>query len=159
MTTKYSRTPEVTDKRPKPKRYFLNIARVVATRATCPRLHVGAVLVSETGNIIGTGYNGAPVGFPHCSEEGCEVEGNHCVRSVHAEVNAIAQAALEGHVTAWATLYCTHTPCRACLQVAVNAGITNFVYAKEYGDTYYAKQLAAIDVISLEHYSLGGGKQ
>lgn len=102
--------------------YFHSIAAMVATRATCPRLSVGAVLVRNR-QIISTGYNGAPRGLDHCDEIGCFMEAGHCIRAVHAEVNVVAQAARNGINTDGAKLYVTHTPCKRCAAVLINAGI------------------------------------
>ena len=84
--------------------YFISIAREVARRATCPRASVGAVIVKNN-RILSTGYNGAPAGKPHCSDVGCFLVNNHCTRAVHAESNAIAQAAKHGIPLEGATLY------------------------------------------------------
>ena len=115
--------------------YFLNIAGVVAARSTCLHRKVGAVLVRDN-QIIATGYNGAPTGEPHCSEVGClkpeHGAGMERCRAVHAEVNAIIQAAIHGVSVAGATLYCTHSPCPICEKILKNARITNIVYDEEY---------------------------
>lgn len=111
--------------------YFIEIARVVAKRATCPRLGVGAVLVRDK-MLLSTGYNGAPKGLPHCTDVGCKVYNGHCVRSVHAEANAIAQAAFNGIGTHGSTLYVTHFSCPTCLKLLVNAGVKRIVYAGRY---------------------------
>ena len=90
--------------------YFMNIARMVATRATCDRKHVGAVLVRDR-TLLSTGYNGSIRGLGHCSEEGHMMEDGHCVRTVHAEANAIIQAAKNGVAIDGATIYTTASPC------------------------------------------------
>ena len=89
--------------------YFMNIARVVATRATCDRKHVGAVLVRDK-TILSTGYNGSIRGLPHCTEVGCLMENDHCVRTVHAEANAILQAARHGVRIEGADIYVSDVP-------------------------------------------------
>lgn len=121
--------------------YFLEIASVVAKRATCLRNRVGAVIVREK-RIISTGYNGAPRNLEHCLDIGCIREhyniesGTHhekC-RAVHAEQNAIIQAALHGVSTDNATLYCTHQPCILCAKMIINANIRRVVYQSFYPD-------------------------
>ena len=121
--------------RPSIDRYFLNIAAVVATRSTCLHRKVGAVLV-RNGQIVATGYNGAPAGAPHCEEVGCTKPehgvGMERCRAVHAEVNAIIQAALHGVSIEGATLYCTHSPCQICQKILKNARIENIVWDEDY---------------------------
>lgn len=111
---------------------YFEIALLVAKRSTCNRAQVGAVLVNEN-QILGTGYNGSPSGFPHCTEAGCDMENGHCVRTVHAEVNAVLSAARNGVSTVGATIYSTHKPCFRCKQVLTNAGVTA-VWLKNYDD-------------------------
>lgn len=119
--------------RPMRDEYFLEIAGVVATRGTCPRLKVGAVIVSEDGHVVSTGFNGSPRHIEHCIDVGCDVDAaEHCVRAVHAEANAIIQAAHSGHATKGAIIYCTHLPCRRCLGLIINAGIKEVVYINAY---------------------------
>lgn len=112
--------------------YFLSIAQAVATRATCPRLSVGCVLVLDR-QILSTGYNGSMRGTPHCTDDGCVIVGGSCVRTIHAEANAIAQAAGNGVATKGATAYVTHRPCLACAKLLTNAGIARVSYAVDYG--------------------------
>ncbi len=113
--------------RPSWDEYFMNIAHEVACRSTCNRAQVGAVIVKDK-RILTTGYNGSPRGLPHCTEVGCLMENGHCVRTLHAEQNAIIQAALHGVSTRGADIYVTHQPC------FLFAGIVRIVYAKEYPD-------------------------
>lgn len=115
--------------------YFMDIARLVATRATCDRLHVGAVLVADK-RVLSTGYNGSLKGEPHCDDVGHLMVGGGCVRTVHAEANAIAHAARSGVRLDGATLYVTHRPCFACLKLVRSAGISRIVYGEEYRGTY-----------------------
>ena len=121
--------------RPSLERYFLNIAAIVATRSTCLHRKVGAVLVRDK-HILSTGYNGAPSGEHHCSEIGCQKpehgQGLERCRAVHAEQNAIIQAARHGVSIEGATLYCTHSPCPICSAMLKNAGIENIIYEEEY---------------------------
>ena len=115
----------------------MRLAHEVASNGTCSRAEVGAVLVNDD-RVISIGYNGAPRGMPHCVEVGCDiikVDGvDHCIRSVHAEENVIANAAFGGSKTKGATLYCTLSPCYACCRILVNAGIAQVYYAKDYPD-------------------------
>lgn len=113
--------------------YFMDIAFAVAERSTCDRAHVGAVLVRDR-RILTTGYNGAPAGLPHCDEVGHLMVDGHCVRTLHAEQNAIIQAALHGVGIQGATAYVTHQPCLTCAKMLINAGITRVVYAGNYPD-------------------------
>ena len=107
--------------------YFRGIARAVAARSSCPRASVGAVIVSPDHRILATGYNGAPSGEPHCSQAGCVMEDNHCQRTLHAEVNAVAHAARWGTPIAGATVYLWSEPeyraCRECRKVLKAAGV------------------------------------
>lgn len=109
--------------------YFMKISLQVASRSTCDRKHIGAVLVRER-MILSTGYNGSIRGLAHCSEVGHLIEGNHCVRTIHAEMNAIAQAARNGINTNQSELYVTASPCWSCFRVLINAGITKIVYGE-----------------------------
>ena len=106
--------------------YFMQIARTVSTRATCPRASVGCVLVREH-RILTTGYNGAPRGVAHCSEAGCTHRQRSCLRATHAEANAVVQGALHG-VAGGAIAYCTHQPCVNCSKLLISAGVTKIVF-------------------------------
>jgi len=128
--------------RPSVDEYFMEIASVVAKRSTCLRNQVGAIIVRDK-RILATGYNGAPKGLPHCLDIGCIREQNNIpsgerhelCRAVHAEQNAILQAAIHGVSTENATIYCTHQPCILCAKMMINAGIKKVVYANPYPDT------------------------
>ena len=109
-----------------------NIAKLVARRSTCLRSSVGAVLARE-GRIISMGYNGAPAGMPHCEPETCGPDGG-CIRTVHAEANAIAFAAKTGIETDGSTLYTTLSPCNDCAKLLINAGIARVIYWEAYHD-------------------------
>jgi dCMP deaminase len=120
--------------------YFLTITRQVAERSTCVRAKVGAVIVRDR-SILATGYNGAPAGMPHCLDSGCLVyesktpDGNveeNCFRTIHAEINAIAQAARNGTRIDGADIYVTHTPCIHCFKTLVNTGIKRMFYNRPY---------------------------
>lgn len=115
--------------------YFLRLAYEVATRSTCDRAHVGAVIVRDH-HILATGYNGSVRGTAHCDTNGHVIVDGHCVRTVHAEMNAVAQAGLHGTPIKDATIYCTHQPCWNCLAVLANAGIDCVMFAKRYGKTW-----------------------
>ena len=127
--------------RPSWDEYFFQIAQQVATRSTCMRRQVGAVLVKDK-RILSTGYNGAPRGISHCIEIGClraqmkvpSGERHELCRALHAEQNAIAQAALHGVKIDGATLYCTHQPCSLCAKMIINAGIIEVHFAEGYPD-------------------------
>ena len=115
------------------KYYFMNIAREVATRSTCDRKHVGAVIVREK-TILSTGYNGSIKGLPHCDEVGCEMVDGHCVRTTHAEANAIVQAAKNGIQINQSEIYVTASPCYDCFKLIANAGINVIYYDEFYRD-------------------------
>lgn len=111
--------------------YFMNVARVVSSRATCPRKYVGAVIVRDR-TILSTGYNGSIRGLPHCDEAGHMMEGNHCVATIHAEMNAVIQAARNGVRIEGAAIYITASPCWSCFKALANAGITRICYGEFY---------------------------
>ncbi|HEY8206153.1 MAG TPA: dCMP deaminase family protein [Myxococcaceae bacterium] len=113
--------------------YFMNIARQVATRATCDRKHVGAVLVRDK-TILSTGYNGSIRGLPHCDEVGHMMENGHCVATVHAEANAIIQAARNGVRIDGAIIYTTASPCWPCFKLIANSGCAKIVFGEFYRD-------------------------
>jgi dCMP deaminase len=113
--------------------YFMNIAQVVATRSTCPRKFVGAVIVRDK-TILSTGYNGSIRGMPHCTDDGHMMENDHCVATIHAESNAIIQAAKNGVMIDGATLYVTASPCWACFKQVANSGIRRICYGEFYRD-------------------------
>ena len=115
------------------KNYFMNIAREVATRSTCDRKHVGAVIVREK-TILSTGYNGSIKGLPHCDDVGCEMVDGHCVRTTHAEANAIVQAAKNGIQINQSEIYVTASPCYDCFKLIANAGINVIYYDEFYRD-------------------------
>lgn len=113
--------------------YFMEIARVVSSRATCDRKLVGAVIVRDR-IILSTGYNGSIRGMPHCDEAGHMMEDGHCVATLHAEANAIIQAARNGVAIAGATIYTTASPCWPCFKLIANAGIVRIVFGEFYRD-------------------------
>jgi dCMP deaminase len=113
--------------------YFMNIARQAATRATCDRKHVGAVIVRDK-TILSTGYNGSIRGMPHCDDLGHMIENDHCVATVHAEANAIIQAAKNGVRIDGSEIYTTASPCWNCFKLIANAGIGSIYYGEFYRD-------------------------
>ncbi len=113
--------------------YFMAIAREVATRSTCDRKHVGAVIVRDK-MILATGYNGSIRGLGHCDDEGHLMEDGHCVRTVHAEANAIVQAARNGMRVEASDIYVTASPCFGCFKLVANAGIARIVFGEFYRD-------------------------
>jgi dCMP deaminase len=145
--------------RPSWEEYFMQIARLVASRSTCLRRQVGAVLVKDK-NILATGYNGTPSGITHCSEVGClrqklnvpSGERHELCRGLHAEQNAIIQAAKHGVNIAEATLYCTNSPCIICSKMIINSGVRRIVYLEGYPDELSLEMLgeSAIEVCSFE---------
>lgn len=114
--------------------YFLKMAMLVSERATCPRMHVGCVLVKDR-QILSTGYNGSIPGDDHCDDVGCLVVDNHCVRTIHAEINALLQCASHGVNTNRATAYVTNMPCTNCSKALIAAGIKEIVIFSNYHDT------------------------
>ena len=113
--------------------YFMNIATEVASRSTCDRKHVGAVIVRDK-TILSTGYNGSVRGLPHCDDAGHMMEDNHCVATIHAESNAIIQAARNGVRVDGADIYVTASPCWNCFKMVANAGIKSIYYGEFYRD-------------------------
>lgn len=113
--------------------YFMNLAKVVASRATCDRKHVGAVLVRDR-TVLSTGYNGSLRSLPHCDDEGHMMENGHCVATVHAEANAIVQAAKNGVSIDGSTIYTTASPCWPCFKLIANAGCARIVFGEFYRD-------------------------
>ncbi len=113
--------------------YFMEIAKVVASRATCDRKYVGAVLVRDR-LILSTGYNGSIRGLPHCTEAGHMMEEGHCVATIHAEANALVQAAKNGVAVDGATIYTTASPCWPCFKLLANAGVRRIVFGEFYRD-------------------------
>jgi dCMP deaminase len=134
--------------------YFMNIAHQAATRSTCPRKHVGAVIVRDR-TILSTGYNGSLPGLPHCDDVGCMLEDGHCVATVHAEANAILQAAKNGVMIAGAEIYTTASPCWNCFKLIANGGIKKIHYGEFYRDerSLHLASEAGIELISLQDAS------
>ncbi len=129
--------------------YFMTIASVVASRATCDRKHVGAVIVRGR-TILSTGYNGSIAGTPHCDDEGHMMESGHCVATIHAEANALVQAARNGVSIEAASIYITASPCWNCFKMIANAGIKEIYYGEFYRDDRIFEAAATIG-IQLKH--------
>ncbi len=121
-------------KRPDWDEYFLKLAMLASERATCPRMHCGCILVKDK-NVIATGYNGSIPGDDHCEDVGCLVVDNHCMRTVHAEMNALVQAAKRGNAVDGATAYVTNMPCTTCAKALIAAGIKRVVVFSDFHDT------------------------
>lgn len=131
--------------------YFMNIATEVSRRSTCSRKHVGAVIVRDK-NILSTGYNGSIRGMPHCDEVGHDMVGGHCVRTVHAEANAIIQAARHGVRIDGADIYTTASPCWECFKLIANAGIRRVFYREFYRENkiFEVAQALGIELIKID---------
>ncbi len=134
--------------------YFMSIAQVVATRSTCPRKYVGSVIVRNK-TILSTGYNGSIRGMPHCSDVGHMMEEGHCVATIHAEANAIIQAAKNGVVIDGGDCYVTASPCWSCFKQLANAGIKRICFGEFYRDNRIFEIAAKIG-IELVHSGLPG---
>lgn len=136
-------------------RYFMDIATVVASRSTCSRKNVGAVIVRDR-TILSTGYNGSIRGMPHCDEAGHMLENDHCIATIHAEENAIIHAAKNGVSIDGGTVYVTASPCWTCFKSIANAGLRRIVYGEFYRDT---RILAVAGTVGIEllHLPPGGG--
>jgi dCMP deaminase len=133
--------------------YFMNIAQVVASRSTCERKFVGAVIVRDR-TILSTGYNGSIRGMPHCMDEGHMMENDHCVATIHAEANAIIQAAKNGVMIDGAMVYVTASPCWNCFKQIANAGVRRIVYGEFYRDERIFQVAArlGIDLLHLQSH-------
>jgi dCMP deaminase len=144
-------------KRPSWDEYFMELAQVISKRSTCLRRSVGALIVKNK-QIIATGYNGAPKGMEHCDVTGCLREKlnvpsgtrHELCRGIHAEQNAVIQAAVNGVSTEGATLYCTHQPCVVCTKILINAGIKRVVYANPYPDKLAEEMMKDAKGITLD---------
>jgi dCMP deaminase len=149
---------EKIDKRPSWDEYFMDLAKLVATRSTCTRHDVGAVLVKDK-RILATGFNGAPRGMKHCLEIGCirdelniasGTRAEIC-RAVHAEQNAIIQCAIYGVSSEGSTIYITHQPCTICTKILINSGVKRIVYELPYPDEF-AQNLLKESGVKLEQW-------
>ncbi len=120
--------------------YFLEQARLASSRSSCSRASVGAVIVIDN-SCIATGYNGGVAGLDNCCDVGHYLEDDHCIRTVHAEMNAILQCARQGHSTSNGTIYVTHYPCLNCMKAIAQAGIKRIVYANDYRNHALSKEI------------------
>lgn len=153
--------------RPSWETYFMEITALVAQRSTCLRRSVGAVIVKDK-RILATGYNGAPSGAPHCIDVGClreqlqvaSGERHELCRAIHAEQNAIIQAAYLGVSIQGATLFCTNLPCSICAKMIINAGIKKIYYQDGYADAMALEMLteAGVEIIHFEPDKQGGSQ-
>lgn len=140
--------------------YFMGIASQAATRSTCSRKHVGAVIVRDR-TVLSTGYNGSVRGLDHCEDVGCMMEDGHCIATVHAEANAIIQAAKNGVSIQGGELYTTASPCWGCFKLIVNSGIKRIFYGEFYREER-SRELAAaagvelIDLAAAKPHPAGG---
>lgn len=150
-------------KRPSWDEYFLKLAMLASERSTCPRMHVGCVLVRDK-FVLATGYNGSLPGLPHCEDVGCLIVDNHCVRTNHAEINALTQAATHGVNLKGSTAYITNMSCTTCAKALIAAGIQRVVVFSDYHDTLATKFYTEshVEIVKLEmpdkeiHYDLKG---
>lgn len=147
--------------RPSWDEYFMEIAHTVSKRATCDRGRSGCVIARDR-QILVTGYVGSPIGLPHCDDAGHQLkkvlheDGHttmHCVRTVHAEQNAICQAARLGISISGATLYCRMTPCRVCAMLIINCGIIRVVCEKKYHAGRESEQMFADAGVTIEYFT------
>lgn len=132
--------------------YFMDIAKVVSTRSTCPRKNIGAVIVKNR-TILSTGYNGSIRGRAHCLDIGCDMDNGHCVATIHAEANAIIQAAKNGVAIDGAEIYTTASPCWNCFKLIANCGIKKIFYGEFYRDERILKVAKEIN-LKLIHIQL-----
>jgi dCMP deaminase len=146
-------------RRPSWDEYFMEVARAISKRATCDRGRSGCVIARDN-QILATGYVGAPAGLPHCDEAGHQMKKlvhedgsatQHCVRTVHAEQNAICQAAKRGVGIAGATVYCRMTPCRTCAMMIINCGVKRVVAERRYHDGAESEAMFAAAGLVLEY--------
>lgn len=121
--------------------YFMELAEKLATRSTCDRAHVGAVIVNDDNRIVSTGYNGSIPGNPHCDDIGHTLRDGHCIATVHAEINAISYCAKEGIALKNTILYVTHFPCINCTKSIISSGIKTVFYKNDYRVDEYALKL------------------
>lgn len=136
--------------------YFMNIGHEVASRSTCPRKHVGALVVRDK-TILATGYNGSVRGLPHCEDAGCMLEDGHCVRTIHAEVNALIQAAKHGTRLEGGTIYVTASPCWNCFKYIANTGIRRIVFGEFYRDNRIFEVAQELDIELVQAAELAPG--
>ena len=141
-----------TQPRPSWDEYFLKLAMLASERATCPRMHCGCVLVKNN-RVLATGYNGSLPGDEHCEDVGCLVENDHCIRTNHAEMNALVQAASQGHNVEGAIAYVTNMSCTTCAKALIAAGVKRIAVFTDFHDTratqFYSKAGVKIDKLPM----------
>lgn len=133
--------------------YFMAQAVLSSLRSTCPRATVGAAIVRDR-RVIASGYNGSVSGDDHCIDVGCYLVDGHCLRTIHAEMNAILQCAKFGAATEGAAIYVTHFPCLQCTKMLIQAGIKTINYLKDYHDDEYAQNLIKKSGVALNQIQL-----
>ncbi|MCM6833833.1 cytidine/deoxycytidylate deaminase family protein [Leuconostoc mesenteroides] len=133
--------------------YFIAQAAILSTRSTCTRLHVGAIIVRDH-RIIASGYNGSVSGTPHCTEVGDLMVDGHCIRAVHAEQNALMQAAKMGITIDGSEVYVTDVPCVQCTKLLLQAGINKIYFMRDYRNNTFAEELLAQKGIELKQVPL-----
>lgn len=133
--------------------YFLAQSILISMRSTCNRLAVGATIVKEK-RVISGGYNGSVSGEDHCADVGCYIEDGHCLRTIHAEANAILQCSKFGVSTKGASIYVTHFPCLQCTKHIIQAGVKHIYYLEDYKNHPYALELLEKDGIRAEKIAL-----
>lgn len=150
---------EVEYRRPSWDEYFMEVTNAIAKRATCDRGRSGCV-IARNNQVLATGYVGAPAGLPHCDEAGHQLKQTlhedgtvttHCVRTVHAEQNAICQAAKNGVAIQGATVYCRMTPCRTCAMLIINCGIVRVVCERKYHAGAESEAMFKVAGVALEY--------
>ena len=130
--------------------FFMAQCHLLAVRSTCTRLAVGATIVRDN-RIVAGGYNGSISGGDHCIDHGCYVVDNHCIRTIHAEMNALLQCSKYGIPVAGSTLYVTHFPCLQCSKAIIQAGIRQVIYSTDYRNNDYAIKLFAQSGVAVQH--------
>lgn len=130
--------------------YFMNLAKMVASRGTCDRAYVGCVLVNSDNRIVSTGYNGSVSGNPHCDEVGHTMRDGHCIATIHAEMNALLYCAKEGIKVSGCKCYVTHFPCLNCTKALIQAGISEIYYEEGYRIDDYAIELLKRNNVKVE---------
>lgn len=142
--------------RPSKEEYFMWLAKVASTRATCNRRSVGCVIIDKSGRILATGYNGSSPGKNHCADIGHLMHDGHCVRTTHAEANAIGHAARSGTALGGSVIYVTCHPCVECLKLLVAAGIDKVIYLEDYhvDDDLVSTELA-LGCVAVKQYDGG----
>ena len=132
------------------KEYFMEITNLVATRSTCDRAFVGCLLVNDENRIVSTGYNGSVKKNPHCDDIGHKMRDNHCIATIHAEINALLYCAKEGISVKDCSAYVTHFPCLNCTKALIQAGIKKIYFQNDYRVDEYAMELLNINGIEIE---------